>query len=234
MEVREGFIVGIFNYCDRWCERCPLTSRCLVFADVAALEFEHAHGPLTEPHAARERRKLEAERGRVGATVESFAHTGREVEDAPSGHLPVDLELMIGPDPEVITRGPELRAHLSALARSDDETVRLAIETIEHFAIFVPMKMFRALSQLAEGPGDLQSDANGSGKAALLGLERMETAWRTLTDAHHVTPRDAAPFLAEIARLQRNLQRALPNARAFIRPGFDEPDHVQRLEALDS
>ena len=153
MEVREGFIVGIFNYCDRWCERCPLTSRCLVFADVAALEFEHAHGPLTEPHAARERRKLEAERGRVGATVESFAHTGREVEDAPSGQFPVDLELMIGPDPEVITRGPELRAHLSALACSDDETVRLAIETIEHFAIFVPMKMFRALSQLAGGPG---------------------------------------------------------------------------------
>ncbi len=123
---------------------------------------------------------------------------------------------------------------MSALKRSDDQTARLAMETIEHFAIFVPMKMFRALSQLAEeGPGDLQSDANGSGKAALLGLERMEAAWRTLIDAHHVTPRDAAPFLAEIARLQRNLQRALPNARAFIRPGFDEPDQVQRLEASD-
>ena len=25
-------ISGIYNYCDRWCERCPLTSRCLVFA----------------------------------------------------------------------------------------------------------------------------------------------------------------------------------------------------------
>ena len=25
MEVQDGFIVGIFNYCDRWCERCPLT-----------------------------------------------------------------------------------------------------------------------------------------------------------------------------------------------------------------
>jgi hypothetical protein len=26
------FISGIYNYCDRWCERCPLTSRCVVFA----------------------------------------------------------------------------------------------------------------------------------------------------------------------------------------------------------
>src|SRR6185369_6451623 len=25
-------IDGIYNYCDRWCERCPFTSRCLVYA----------------------------------------------------------------------------------------------------------------------------------------------------------------------------------------------------------
>jgi len=28
----ERFISGIYNYCDRWCERCPQTSRCLNFA----------------------------------------------------------------------------------------------------------------------------------------------------------------------------------------------------------
>lgn len=26
------YISGIYNYCDRWCERCPFTSRCLNFA----------------------------------------------------------------------------------------------------------------------------------------------------------------------------------------------------------
>ncbi len=26
------FISGIYNYCDRWCERCPFTSRCLLYA----------------------------------------------------------------------------------------------------------------------------------------------------------------------------------------------------------
>lgn len=26
------FIPGIYNYCDRWCERCQLTSRCMNFA----------------------------------------------------------------------------------------------------------------------------------------------------------------------------------------------------------
>ena len=232
MEVLDGFIVGIFNYCDRWCERCPLTARCGLFADKAERDFERAYGPLTEPKVVRERRKLEAALDAVSADAETFADAAPEV--GPVGHLPRDLETADSPDPEVVARGAELRALVSALKRSDDQTARLALETIERFAIFVPMKMFRALSQLAEeGPGDLQSDANGSGKAALLGLERMEAAWRTLIDAHHVKPRDAAPFLAEIARLQRNLLRALPHARAFIRPGFDEPDQVLRLEASD-
>lgn len=37
MEKEEEFITGIFNYCDRWCERCSFTSRCRVFA----MEREH-------------------------------------------------------------------------------------------------------------------------------------------------------------------------------------------------
>lgn len=27
-----GYIDGVYNYCDRWCERCPLTARCRQFA----------------------------------------------------------------------------------------------------------------------------------------------------------------------------------------------------------
>ena len=40
------FIAGVYNYCDRWCERCPLTSRCLVYA------MEQTEGP--EDPAARD------------------------------------------------------------------------------------------------------------------------------------------------------------------------------------
>ncbi|MDY6955018.1 MAG: hypothetical protein SWE60_26245 [Thermodesulfobacteriota bacterium] len=34
----ERFISGIHNYCDRWCERCPLTGRCMSFT-IAEEEF---------------------------------------------------------------------------------------------------------------------------------------------------------------------------------------------------
>jgi len=29
--VAPGLTPGVYNYCDRWCARCPLTARCLVF-----------------------------------------------------------------------------------------------------------------------------------------------------------------------------------------------------------
>lgn len=32
------FISGIHNYCDRWCERCPFTARCVVYATEKADE----------------------------------------------------------------------------------------------------------------------------------------------------------------------------------------------------
>jgi hypothetical protein len=37
------FISGIYNYCDRWCERCPFTNRCMVYA------MEEAEG--TDPES---------------------------------------------------------------------------------------------------------------------------------------------------------------------------------------
>lgn len=37
------FISGIYNYCDRWCERCPLTARCFLYAT------EQADEDLSDP-----------------------------------------------------------------------------------------------------------------------------------------------------------------------------------------
>jgi hypothetical protein len=37
------FIPGIYNYCDRWCERCSFTSRCLTYA----IDAEDSNDPST-------------------------------------------------------------------------------------------------------------------------------------------------------------------------------------------
>jgi hypothetical protein len=43
------FIDGIYNYCDRWCERCPLTLRCRVYATEQA---DPGSADSRDPHNA--------------------------------------------------------------------------------------------------------------------------------------------------------------------------------------
>ena len=52
MDTQDGFIVGIYNYCDRWCERCTLAGRCRVFAEEQRLSFEIPAAPAATPAQA--------------------------------------------------------------------------------------------------------------------------------------------------------------------------------------
>ena len=59
-----ALIPGIYNYCDRWCERCPLTSYCLVFAMEAA-----------------EKPTADAGENELGAAVEAMCRLSLEILD---------------------------------------------------------------------------------------------------------------------------------------------------------
>src|ERR1700752_3009173 len=68
------FISGIYNYCDRWCERCSFTSRCFLYAT------EQADPDLDDPEVrdiTNEKfwRKLESI---FRATAEMLAESARE------------------------------------------------------------------------------------------------------------------------------------------------------------
>ena len=58
-------------------------------------------------------------------------------------------------------------------------------------------------------------------------------AWRALADRDVLTEADAARFMTDLAWLSEALERVFPKARAFVRPGFDEPDEVARLRARE-
>ena len=236
MEVQDGFIVGIFNYCDRWCERCPLTGRCRVFATLAEIDFEEGNGPLTEPRSSRERRRIEMQGIAMHMAAEEAArlpscHTpGERV-----GKLPPDMERCVGPDPG---SGRQRRAAPQEDARA------IAIGESDGQAGSRNGSLLRAARSREDGTGPLAGGERRAGRPAVrrqrLGKSRaartrsdgagLAHAGRDASTCRHW---DVAPFLAEIARMQRNLNRAVPHARGFIRPGFDEPDDVKMLEAAE-
>lgn len=231
MEIQDGFIVSVFNYCDRWCERCPLTARCRVFAMSAEQEFESDHGALTEPMAERESKAMAGHAARWQNELGvDFAEIQREVDRNPDAYRLPDikfehLELEIRSQDFVDDLWRWFKQRDLRQANGSDP-----IEVLHRFGFFVGSKIHRALQGLAEEePLEPDSDAYGSAKAALLGLERMREAWHQLIAERIVAEKEAAPFVTTIAWLIEEIDRLIPEARAFIRPGFDEPDEVRKL-----
>ena len=222
MTLNDGFIVNVSSFCDRWCARCALTARCELFvknnSDRDSTTADSRLSLLEQVEMMRE------------VAPKHLAQSSRRETGS---KLPTDLEpSSMEPSPEVVRNSAALHRKRQRARLSANASVRAAVETIEHFTLFVPVKMLLCLGTVSrDGPGPQQSDANGWGKAALLGLERMRAAWRLLVDTHHYSESDVSPFLSEISRLQRNLERALPNARAFVRPGFDEMEEVSLLDS---
>jgi len=78
---------------------------------------------------------------------------------------------------------------------------------------------------------DWPADHDGSAKVALVGIERSHAAWLRLVESGLALASEVEPFIADLIWLSDELDRVFPRARAFVRPGFDEPDEVARLIA---
>jgi hypothetical protein len=104
------------------------------------------------------------------------------------------------------------------------------------FHTLISAKVHRALHGLADDrpeDRDWPPDYDGSAKVALLGIDRSHAAWLELVERGTVTTEDAALFMADLVWLGEALERVFPNARAFVRPGLDEPDEVSKLCASE-
>lgn len=228
METQDGFIVGVYNYCDRWCERCPLTGRCRVFAEEQRLWFET--GTTTRPELAPSLRSL----GAVAAAFEEIAP--REVEaPSPTPSLPRPWSDLPGAELELQQRvaaiGRRFHEWLAPETCAQDPAVREAAEVMQHFGFYIGPKVYRALKGREDCEEDgLLSDALGSAKVALLAFDRLGAAWLGLAERGAISVLEAEPVLTELQALTGEIEALFPQARRFVRPGFDEPEALAMLE----
>ncbi len=235
MEVSEGFIVGVFNYCNRWCERCALTSRCRVFADRAEDEFERDHGPIGEPRAKRMAREIGAamERWEKELGID-FEEIQREAEEALKNEDTRDEMFEVGLEHlELETRARDFVDAVWKWLKPISQNrcgASNPLQVLAHFWVLVGAKIHRALMGLKEdGLGD-RADALGSAKAALSGLDEMRAACDQLAAADVMATKTRDDLVERIDWLAGKLESTLPEARAFVRPGLDEPDEVAKLD----
>jgi len=265
LAANRDFISGIYNYCDRWCERCPFTTRCLVYAtekeddddpesrDITNAKFwsrlekifQEAHEMIQEwaeeagvdletietevALADREQQRLDAKQHELSLSARRYAEMVQrwfEEEFA--------VEQNVHDDTTGKSRSTE-----------DDIDVSDAIEVIRWYQFFVAAKVFRALMARdrpvldqeltseaifsgAELDDDevpiepLGDDGDGSAKIALIAIDRSSSAWRVMQSSLPEKAESIVQVLFELERLRRVAEQAFPNARDFIRPGFDE------------
>jgi hypothetical protein len=230
------FISGIYNYCDRWCERCNFTSRCLTYEqlpessksdDPAAHDLNNAKfwEELKEIFSETQRmiEEFAAERGIDLKSVEAEAaieeHRERR-KSARENRLTKMAERYIHMAMEWLEREDD---DLGEAARFD-EALQDALEVIRWYQFMPAVKISRGF--MRNGPGaeedPIQNDSNGSVKVALIAIDRSIAAWGRLNSLLPEKAGGIMPILAHLEALRRHTEQTFPNARDFIRPGFDE------------
>lgn len=105
-----------------------------------------------------------------------------------------------------------------------------AVEVIRWYQMQIRVKLVRALdeeevdidSKDLEDGQEFSKDSDGSAKVALIGMDRSIGAWSTLQ--HHFDSADDSTtlLLKSLDRLRSEVDTLFPNARRFVRPGFDQ------------
>lgn len=229
-------ISGIYNYCDRWCERCPLTSRCLVYATE-----QMDHNGITESHDLRNEafwQKLNSILQETQQLISGWAtEAGLDLN-----YIPEEEPKRRKPRRQLVDNHPLTRAgkkyanNASDWFRSFDHTeqnepsqqLEDAREVIQWYQYQIAVKIIRALSCRSDGwedepeMSDFPKDSDGSAKVALIGIDRSIAAWRWMQLANPERLESIVPLILQLERLRQRVEKAFPEARYFVRPGFDE------------
>ena len=109
----------------------------------------------------------------------------------------------------------------------NSERLEDAREVIQWYQYQIAVKTMRALSgrkeEFEEAPelAELPKDSDGSAKVALIGIDRSIAGWRLMQLSLPERAGSIVPLILQLERLRQRLEKAFPEARSFIRPGFD-------------
>ncbi len=238
-----GLIPGIYIYCDRWCERCAFTSRCLQFR-IEAEEVEHGNA-LQNFDALNMKFWQEMGKALVQAMRlirEIAAREGIEPDDLQKETLfsepPESLQrdarkhpcanaaiLYAGMVNEWFAAVDELSEGEESLLTHPPPTLEEPIQVIRHYQYFIYPKIVRAiegrLSKKEAAGSEIEDDVSGTAKVVLIAIDRTLAAWSVLYGEYPAQEDSTLSILLHLDRLRRSVEVVFPAARAFIRPGFD-------------
>lgn len=151
--------------------------------------------------------------------IESLQHDAREHPCANAARL------YAGMVNEWFAAVDELPDVEESLLTHPPQTLSEPIEVIRHYQYFMYPKIVRAvegrLSKQAVAGTDGQTDFCGTAKVVLIAIDRSLAAWSVLYGEYPSQEDSTLSILLHLDRLRRSVEVVFPDARAFVRPGFD-------------
>lgn len=227
---QEGdFIEGVYNYCDRWCEHCSFTSRCLNYEsskDAPDDDSEDLFEYLSNVFAAT-MLMINEKMEELGIDPAEIAAMEPPEEPDPRNHplhkKAYDAAFETHRWLEKHKPGKWLPDNPSITLSEKNALFEQAVEAIYWYNFFVSAKIYRALiPDDFNDPGEIQTDQNGSAKIALIALDRLIGAWSVVMENTKDHEDEILQFLITLAEIRRQAEIAFPLAKQFVRPGFDE------------
>jgi len=234
-EQEENFIPGIFNHCDRWCERCSLTARCRVYA-MEQERADYEHDAVEQEAYWRNLQNIFTETKEM--LREAAAERGIDIDqlDLEEAGEIIEQKCRVVEQQDLMKLAEKYTKQAGVFLQAQnlsDETVEQnqleMLQIIGWYHFFIAAKINRALYAEADYEEDADFNAfcnagDGSIKIALIAIDRSIIAWSgLLTDE---TRREIQPLIQLLERLRRMCEEKFPNARDFLRPGFDEIEMV--------
>lgn len=252
LEEKKDYIASIFNYCDRWCERCEFTSRCRLYASESKMiTHEIIHGEI-DPEKLfdqmdddQEDSANEPEAGGFwNDDVEEYEFDEEEfkrLQEAESKFI--DEHLLTLLSSELFNYARSLVAALESSYGiyknlnnveeiKDEEKKKLydSFETLSFYYAFIGAKIHRALGgkfdimneDSDEMAGISAFDMNGSAKIAALSVKKIIDALETLDSVTQKYHNEIANLLIITGKMLNGIDNEFPSYKDFKRPGFDD------------
>lgn len=251
---KKDHIPLIYNWCDRWCEKCPFIDRCAI----GSLEREFGESNPSNVVAFNRRLKaiFEAAEDRLNEIAADIGISFDDMSPEEEADIEAEIELK-----DLMTESHPLTSlcdqyistvnkwfekdavksivaeHEEALGFADHPrldmgtalTMQECVLVIHWYKYFIPAKCRRMLSEIQdrdwdEEPPEIRS-YNGTAKITLIAVERSIAAWFSIPELLNDYHSDVNSIMIQLKQIRKMIEEVFPNAQDFIRPGFDEQEY---------
>jgi len=243
------YIVGIYNYCDRWCERCQFTAKCLNYS---LLEERNCNLDEQDMTNAEFWQKIQDSLQMAINLLKDIAE--EEGIDLDSIEIEIEndeddkniinilfymsktyidmIDDWFNSNLNILENEIQKQNNNSHLKLINSQTIESSvslediIEVLRWYQYQIHVKIARALTSKETEDSlsldDFPKDSDGSAKIALIGIDRSISVLGELLNYFQMQREKILNIINYLKRLRDLTEIEFPDALAFIRVGFDE------------